>query len=76
MLWCSKLVNHKLDVNKTTLNVLYDERLDLGLIQRVKARAKYTDYYHDEFDQIFWKQNIKGIAQMLGSNYLPKPQEG
>ena len=54
-----KLVNHKLDINKTTLNVLYDERLDLGLIQRVKARVKYTDYYHDEFDLNFLETKYK-----------------
>ncbi|MAF82276.1 MAG: hypothetical protein CMK52_05195 [Proteobacteria bacterium] len=54
-----KLVNHKLDVNKTTLNVLYDERLDLGLIQRVKAKAKYTDYQHDEFDLNFLETKYK-----------------
>ena len=33
--------------------------LDLGLIQRVKARAKYTDYYHDEFDLNFLETKYK-----------------
>ncbi len=45
-----KEINHILDLNKTSVSVLFDEILDIGLIQRVRAKIKYTDYEHDELD--------------------------
>ena len=45
-----KEVNHLIDLNKTAVSFLFDESLDLGILQRVKARIKYTDYKHDELD--------------------------
>ena len=45
-----KEVNHLIDLNKTAVSFLFDESLDLGILQRVKARVKYTDYKHDELD--------------------------
>ena len=45
-----KEINHILDLNKTSVSFLFDEMLDLGIFQRLRAKVKYTDYEHDEFD--------------------------
>ena len=46
-----KEVNHTLDLKKTGVSFLLDETLDLGLLQRVRAKVKYTDYEHHELDE-------------------------
>ena len=47
-----KEVNHLIDLNKTAVSFLFDESLDLGILQRVRVKAKYTDYEHDELDGV------------------------
>ena len=45
-----KEVNHMLDMDKTSVSFLFDESLDMGLVNRLRVNAKYTDYKHDELD--------------------------
>ena len=54
-----KEVNHTLDLKKTGVSFLLDETLDLGLLQRVRAKVKYTDYEHHEFDASFKETTYK-----------------
>ena len=81
-----KEVNHVLDMQKTGLSFLYDETVSLGLIQRVKARIKITDYEHDELDANvlettykrdstnarfeFFTETESGLAGILGLELL------
>ena len=45
-----KEVNHVLDLKKTSVSFLFDEKVDMGLVNRFRAKVKYTDYEHDELD--------------------------
>lgn len=45
-----KELNHTIDLNRSAVSLLFDETLDLGFVQRIRAKVKHTDYEHDELD--------------------------